>query len=228
MTVNDPAPATAREGQLRSEFTIILETLCDSCVGAIGAGLVDEEGECVDLAFTPSRDIPAYSIKLCGAHWQIVMREIAASAKLVRTLGLVHQLWVETEQFGYVIENLHHGYVLVLICRPDALRTVSPRALRQAEVELYAEAGWQLSDPQQPYWRRSHVLLGPDSAPTALRYAQGFMAPSGRGWDEHLHALYKLEGLADFERGWAVQTDRGETIHMVREPSGYWYCGFRL
>lgn len=226
--VEDHAPPSAREGQVRSPFTIILETLCDSCVGAIAAGLIDEEGECVDFAFLPTHDIPAYDIKLCGAHWQIIMREAMGSAKLAACFGTTHQLWIHAEAFSYVISHLYEGYVLVLICRPNALDTVSPRAIRQVEVEVYAEAGWPLADHHVPYWRRAHVLLDDKGEPAALRYARGFVAQSMREWDATLRTLSHLNDLASFEKGYEVLSHTGEHIHLVREPSGYWYAGFRL
>jgi hypothetical protein len=225
---DDFAAPSAREGQWRSPFTVILETLCDSCLGAIGAGLVDDEGECVDFAFLPTQDIPAYDIKLTGAHLQIVMREAQRSAKLEAAWGAVHQMWIHTDDFSYVLVHLRDGYVLVLICRSDALSTVSPRALRQVEVELHAEAGWPLPEPHQPYWRRAHVLLDQRGQPVSLRYAQGFVVHSARQWDANLRVLAVLENLASFERGFQVLASTGETIHLVREPSGYWYAGLPI
>src|SRR5690606_35698359 len=125
--------------------TPILENLCQSCRGALAAGLVDEEGECVDLASLhvdsdqgriPS--MPAYRIKLTGAHFQIVMRQAAQHWRI----GALRQLWVEAGERAYVSVGLCAGYVLVLVCQPHALASISPRALRQCEVELCREAGW--------------------------------------------------------------------------------------
>ena len=217
--------ASAREGQIRSPFTVILETLCDSCIGAIGAGLVDEEGESVDFAFLPSRDIPAYTIKLCGAYWQIAMRDASSSAKLCAAHGPLQQMWIQADEFSYVIMHMHAGYVLLLICRSDALTTVSTRALRQAVVEINVEAGWPQAHPDRLYWRRAHVFVDANGDPAALRYATGFMAHGVRNWDATLNVIRQLNDLADFERGYEVQTHRGETLHLVREPSGYWYAG---
>lgn len=222
------APPSAREGQIRSPFTAILETLCDSCIGAIAAGLVDEEGECVDLAFLPTREIPAYSIKLCGAHWQIVMRDAMSSPKLANVSGPLRQMWVHAAEYSYVLAHLHSGYVLVLICRPDALSAVSRRALRQVEVELSKEAGWPHRDSEEPYWRRAHVLLDHQGNPRALRYVSGFVAHGTRGWDATISVVAGLSDLDDFERGFEVRTDAGDRLRLVREPSGYWYAGIDL
>lgn len=222
------APPSAREGQVRSPFTPILETLCDSCVGAIAAGLVDEEGECVDLAFLPTREIPAYLIKLCGAHWQIVMRDAMSSQKLEGMFGPLRQMWVHAEAFSFVLSHLFSGYVLVLICRPDALASVSTRALRQVEVELSIEAGWPQRARHEPYWRRAHVLLDHEGNPRALRYVSGFVAHSARGWDATVSVVSNLGDLDSFERGFEVQTQAGDRLRLVREPSGYWYAGAEL
>jgi hypothetical protein len=227
----DLAPPSAREGQLPSAFTAILETLCESCVGAVAAGLVDEEGECVDLASLEL--IPAYSVKLCGAHWQIIMRQAARSAALTRIGGDVRQLWIQTQQFSYVVVLMHADYVLVLICRPESLPAVSARAIRQVMVELCMEAGWPVPAPEQPYWRRARVLVDERGRSQALRYARAGHARRGHGppsetWDTSLRVLSPLDHLQSFERGFQVRTDLGEDIALVREPSGFWYAGSDL
>lgn len=226
--VVDIAQPEVREGQVRSPFTVILETLCDSCVGAVGAGLIDEEGECVDFAFLPSHDLPAYTIKLCGAHLQIVMRDALNSPKLTHFCGSLQQMWIHADEFSYVVCHMLEGYVLVLILRPDALASVSRRALRQVEVEIYGEAGWPLADPEQPYWRRAHVHLDAEGHPEAIRFAHGFMPHNTRKWDARVRVVSELGGLASFERGYEVLASTGKTIHLVREPSGYWYAGSLL
>jgi hypothetical protein len=239
----ESSPPSIREGQLRSAFTSILEVLCESCVGALAAGLVDHDGECVDLASVfgprtkfvePPGPAPAagaaelqqmqgYAIKLCGAHWQIVMRDAASSASIVRSHGAMKQMWVRTDSFSYVVGLLHDGYVLALICEPDALAAVSPRALRQVEVELALEAGWPVPEPDRPFWRRVRVRLDPLGRPNALRYARTLDGESAT-WDSSLAGVTPVEGLDGFERGFLIVLRSHETLLLVREPSGFWYA----
>ena len=177
MEYREPLPVSSREGQLRSPFTGILETLCESCHGALAALLVDEEGEAVDLAGVTLvemdgddkivRRMEGFDIKLSGAHWQIVLREAMAT----QHLGGVRQLWVTTPSHGYIIKSLFEGYVLVFVCRPDAVYTVSSRALRQVEVELALEARWAVPRSDAPFWRRAKVRMdrARKAQPPALR-----------------------------------------------------------
>jgi len=218
------APASNREGQLRSPFTDILEQLCQSFVGAWAAGLADEEGECVDLASAPvaRRDaslqssVGGYGVKLAAAHWQIVMRD--ACSKL-RQHGL-RQLWITSETCAYLIVALHEGYVLVLICSPDALPAVSPRAVRQCEVELSLEAGWPLPAPTLPVWKRVGVALDGRGIPEALRCAER--------WHHGIEVMGRAAVLDGLERGFRVRSAAGAELDLVRDPGGFWYAGGSL
>jgi hypothetical protein len=221
---NHEGPSSGREGQLRSAFTTILEQLCQSVVGGLGAGLVDEEGECVDLASPPvstcsSEQVGAvggYGLKLAAAHWQIVMRD--AARKLPK--HGVRQLWVTSQSCAYLMVALHAGYVLVLLCCPDALPAVSGRAVRQCEVELSLEAGWPLPAPELPVWKRVGVALDGSGRPEALRL--------DHRWHHGIEVLGRAGGLASFERGFRVRADAGAELDLVRDPAGFWYAGGSL
>jgi hypothetical protein len=216
-------PASGRDGQLRTEFWAILDALCHSSGGALAACLVDEEGETVDMAarqvvtdrgLAPS--MVAYRIKLCGAHWQLVMRHAARG----RQLSDVRQIWVLADDFGYLIARLQHDYVLALACRPESLGSISHRAIRQCEVDLCLEAGWDVPDPHAPCWRRAGVRLDPRGDPMELRLRDA--------WIGGLEGLGAVETLAAFERGFRVRTPAGHDLDLVREPSGFWYAGGSL
>ena len=217
-----------REGQSRSAFTPILETLCESCAGCVAVGLVDEEGESVDHATPPgqreSAAMIAFDIKLAGAHWQIVMRQAAQQPHL----GGVSQLYLQTEAFDYVVSTLFAGYVLILICRPGGVARVSHRALRQVEVELAREAGWPIPAPDRPYWRRVRVRLGAEGRPAAL----SFLVNGRDGVRSHTEwkTSFRLIDGADhpgFERSFRLGLPSGAELDLVREPTGYWYGALR-
>ena len=237
VTVTEP-PSSVREGQHRSPFTAILETFCESCVGALAAGLVDEEGECVDFAQLPllsgGHRMQAYDVKLAGAHWQIVIR--TALQKLgPHGWGNLHEMWIQTEHQGFLVRMLYEGYCLVLVCRPDALGTISERAVRQAELEIGHEAGWPIKEPERPYWRRVQVQLGRSGHPRAMRFARPMVAAEHLPpelWDERLQVLERVASGPGFEKrfhilpgGWDNPED---ALALVREQTGFWYLACPL
>jgi len=212
----------AREGQLRSRFTAILETLCGSCSGALAAGLVDEEGESVDHATVPivtaggvAPSMAPYQLKLAAAHWQIVMRESMGCT----TLGDVRQLWVETDAFCYVVQTLQEGYVLLFVGRPRALATVSWRALRQCEAELATEAGWAIHQPESPCWLRTRVKTDTKGRPRAVWLGR---------WVGDLRICPPSLESAGFERTYRAEASDGRELELVREPTGLWYASRAL
>jgi hypothetical protein len=222
MSISAP-PMSARDGQLITPFHTILNRLVGSCQAALAAGIVDELGESVDVAsvdvsaaagLAPS--MPAYLIKLSGAHWQLVMRDAAAT----EALGGVRQMWVWADGYSYISVWLPDGYVLTLVCRPDGLSQVSHRAIRQAEVELCVEAGWRVPQPDQICWRRVGVQLDPQGEPAAVEL-------QGR-WQAGLRSLGRATALTKLEKGFQVLTPTGQELRLVREPTGYWFAGTSL
>ena len=206
------APRDARDGQQRTGFTPSLESLVATCVGCIAAVLVDEEGETVDYAGR----LPPYDVKLAAAHFQIVLRELcnAAQGRTARSV------LVRTERYGYVAHRLFGGYVVVLVCTPEAVSGISARALRQVEVELSHEAGWPLDGDEPQIWTRVLVRVGPNGVPIELW--------PRRGVGEPVAVQGRVIGLGAFERGFRVSTASGCELTLVREPSGAWYADTEL
>jgi len=214
--------SSARDGQLRSAFTEILERLVCSCSDGLAAVLVDREGESVDYAARyhaggqgqpgSGAGLTAYNIKLAAAYWQIVMRELTEC----RNIGVSPLLTVQAGSYGYVVQQLWEGYVLMLVCRPSASFTVSARALRQAEVELSREASLPVPNADAPVWWRVRVRLGPGGKPQALHV--------GGRWRTDIRVLAPAEGLGSFERGFRIALRQGEELTLVREPSACWYA----
>ncbi len=214
-----PDPA-AREGQLRSAFTVILEGLCASSAGSLAAVIADEEGESVDLALARdsgavSPAVPAYLVKVSAAHWQIVMSQLNA-----RAAAPIRQLWIEAAEHGYLVQRLHRGYVLVLLCRPRALTTVSWRALRQCEVELALEAGWPVNDESATCWTRTRIKLDARGRPFAVWF--------GGDWLTDLGLEEAAASGNGFERRYVAKAPRESSFALVREPTGLWYVGCSL
>ena len=202
-------PASRRDGQIRSAFTTILETLLASSAHTVATVLADEEGEAVDHA----GELPAYDKKLAAAHWQIVLRRCSESPGL----GEVRRLVIRAERMSYVVHKLYGGYVLLMVCTPFGASYVSERALRQAEVELSHEAGFPLHDEHSPSWTRVRVLLDQNKRPRAL------WRPDEP--PESLQILEDINNLGMFERGHRVRSEACGELQLVREPTGVWFAG---
>ncbi len=218
MTLEEPCPPSVRDGQLRSGFTVILERLIASCVGGVAAMLVDEEGEGVDLAARSGPVRPTgFDIRVSGAHWQIVLRQACEQP----TLGPIGQLWIRTDHAEYVIHGMPYGYVVCIICRPGALDNVSYRALRQAEVELCREAGWDLPRPHLPYWRRARVKTNKKGLPTSI-----MVSPDEEGWSGPATVIDDPSLAGRFERTYRISpVARADAeVLLVRERTGFWYA----
>jgi len=203
----------SREGQHRTPFTTILETLVESTVGCMAAVLVDGEGETVDYA----GNLTAYELKLAGAHFQIVLRDLCQRAEPDRGAHASSRCVVtRAEHFGYVVRELFGGYVLVVVCTPAGVFCVSPRALRQVEVELCSEAGFPVSAHLAPDWARVRVRLSRGGEPAELQHL------SGRA--DRVEVQRALAHVREFERAYQVRTADGRELVLVREPSGVWYA----
>jgi hypothetical protein len=255
-----PPPTWARDGQLRSAFTPILENLCGSCSGSLAAAIADDEGECVDFSVLPVvsqagvlPSLPVDTVKICAAHWQIVMSQLLSSASLAAKESGSRQLWIEADGYGFVVQHLHARYVLVLVCRPRALSTVSWRALRQCEVELAIEARWPVRDGEKPCWTRTRAKLDKNGRPFAVWFGHAWLAdlvveePSrsraraGDGFERRYY-LRSRSGVSSAQRSVdedsvGVARARGEkpqlrggsdAFELVREPTGLWYLGCSL
>lgn len=227
MTIDSATPPPSiREGQIRSAFTPILETLCESCLGAIAAGLIDEEGECVDHACAPNERISAYDIKLAGAYYQIAIRQANEGVQL----GYVHQLRVQSDGFDYVVSLVFADYVLVLICRPGSISRVSRRAIRQVEVELAREAGWPVLNPHDRYWRRVQVRTDSRGVPAEVCVLHN--RADGRRQAGPWRTIGEVETAArdvavGLERAFWARLDTRLNLDLVREPTGFWYAALR-
>lgn len=202
------APASLRDGQVRSEFTEILERVVASSVGAIAAVLVDETGEAVDLAGRMN----AFDIKVAAAHWQIVLRDLVEHPHLAAARSVM----LRTEVHGYVVHKLFNDYVLVMIGRPAAAFSLSPRALRAMEMELAVEAGYAEQHREGQAWIRVLVMVGPEGRPSQL--VERGHSP------ERLQQVGEGVELAEFERSYSVRTADGRGLELVRERSGVWYA----
>ena len=203
------AVASAGRENDASPFTPILFDFIARVPGAIGAVLVDRDGEAVNYAGR----VDAYDVKLAGAHWQIVLQETGAlSAR--RSLGVPRVLAVRGERRSFIAHALPDGYALVLLLGRRAGFTAAARAFAVCERALANEAGWG-APARSASWFAAQVVEGRTGRPTRI------LANS----QEHaVEVVGRITGLASREAGWRVRLEQGAELTLIREPGGHWYA----
>jgi hypothetical protein len=177
--------------------------------GGIGAVLVDRDGEAVDYAGRAD----AYDLKLAGAHWQIVLRQVIDLATR-HSLGALRLVAIRGERRSFIAHVLPDDYVLVLILRKRAGIAPAVRAFAVCERSLAREAGWHAAATSAT-WFAANVREGRGGRPAQLVV----------GNEEHsLELLGRLTGLSRRESGWRVRLGHGAELMLVREPGGLWYA----
>lgn len=203
----------AGRDQDASAFSAALMRLCDG-VGALGAALVDSEGEAVDYA----GDLDPFDIKIAAAELCVILAELRRSKV---------PYWAETEELlirgsarSYYAHMLGEGYAVVLELLPHAFG-VSRRGMLEAIRELCKESGLTLprsATVESERWTRVDVRCPrrPPRRPEAI-WVNG-------AWCE-------LSVLGSFkanptrrEFGYRARLATGAEITLVREALGRWYA----
>ncbi len=200
--------ASSRD-QAETAFTGLLSALLSRIPAALGAALVDRDGETVDYAGS----LAPFEVRVASAHWRIVVDEASARPPLE---GL-SWLSVRAAHRSYVARVLPHGYALVLVLESAGATEGWQRAVAACAFELADEAGWTWAGMAKPEW--SFVRAASDDRGRPLSVQVG-----DRGHAvEVLGAVKASSVLARFERGWRVRFDTGIEATLVREPGGAWY-----
>src|SRR5581483_835105 len=130
------APSSRTRDQEESAFTSILADLVKRIPGAFAATVVDELGECVDYA----GDIDPFDVKVAGAHWAIVLDEIARRP----AFGAAQTIVCRGDKRSFVVRALPERYALVVLLKKRAGFVAVTRALDACERALAHEAAWAL------------------------------------------------------------------------------------
>ena len=206
-----PRPEGARD-QDPSIFTKILRSLLCSVPSAIGAMLVDYEGETVDYAGA----LDAFDLKVTAAHWQLVLQQTNESGRF----GAVRQLTVRARGKSYIVRRIHPAYTMVMVLHPRAAFAAPERALHEATQLLCAEAGFdtELSDSR---WFAVEVRteLHDRGRPQALLV--------GSRW-QPVEVMGAMVGLRPREKGFRVRLPSGAELLLVRERYGSWFADEHL
>jgi len=198
--------------QTATPFSVSLGRFCDA-TGALGAALVDSQGETVDYA----GPMDPYAIRVAAAEWRLVLDLVLVrrALRLAQTLSLV----VRADRASFAAVPLGEGYALVLRL-PARCFAVSPRALSEVVRDLCREGG--ITPPaawQEARWSRVEVRssAGPVRRPLELWH-------SGRWWRLEILGRYAPDALGRRELGFRARLEVGSDLTLVREPPGVWYA----
>jgi hypothetical protein len=197
--------------QAVSEFSGALMRLCDA-TAALGAALVDAEGETVDYAGS----LEPFEIRVVAAEWRLVLQCANEDA---RATGPVSSLFFRGTVKSYAIYAIADGYALVLQIANRSL-IPSMRAVAEAACSLAVEAGLNLdhSEYRLERWHRVDVRLDVQRRrPTDFWHA-GEWIPL-----EILGRYVETESSARCV-GYRAQLRDGTELTLVRESLGIWYA----
>jgi len=199
--------------QSDSPFSAILARLCASS-GALGAALVDAEGETVDYGGV----LAPYEVKVAAAEWRLVLTVVRESG--VFGFRHVNGIVVRGQRRSFSIEGLPDGYAIAL-CLPRHSFVVSPRALSQAVREISLEAGLPFREARgQVSWARVEVRASAEvrlpGRPDAI-WLRGHWSPI------IILGRYQPTDLARSELGYLARLASGAEVLLVREPLGVWF-----
>lgn len=203
----------AGRDQRASAFSASLLRLCDGA-GAVGAALVDAEGETVDYAGA----IDPFEIKVAAAECMVVLSQIRASK--VHAVRDTEELMMRGARKSYFVHALADGYGLVLELAAHAF-SVSTRALHESLRELCAEAGLalpaDLERDMEPWWRVEVRCEPHDRRRPIALWVAGSWSP--------LEILGRWTSSArPWEIGYRARLPSGAEVTLVRERLGRWYA----
>lgn len=198
-----------------SPFSGILVRLCEAS-GALGAALVDGEGETVDYAGR----VDTYDLRVAAAEWRLalsVLEDVATHPN--RAWASSSELLVRAAGRSFAVAALTEGYALVLVLPRHSFR-LSRRALAQTADELELEAGLLRRGPRERLrWSRVEVQTSARDLrrPEAVWYESAWRPVSILG-------KMKRQDLEAHELGYMARLASGRELLLVREPLGKWFA----
>lgn len=199
--------ASVARDQDATPFGAVLLRMCDGA-GALGAALVDQEGETVDYAGA----LDPYEIRVAAAEWRLVLR--ALSGSLVPGWAETREIVVRARRQSFAVIALPEGYAIVLRLAKRCF-SLSPRAVAEAAREIAAEAGLELPAQKHEHWTRVEVR------PAAQDARRPEAVWVGGAWCRiEVLGRYQLRG----ETGYRARLANGAEINLVREKLGRWYA----
>jgi hypothetical protein len=198
--------------QRASAFSAALMRLCDS-VGALGAAVVDAEGETVDYAGS----LDPFDIKVAAAEWQLIFALLRASR--VPSLVTTELVRVRAAKKSFVLHALSAEYTLVVQLVRRSFAT-SHRAIAEAIREVSLEAALPIPRAfvgQKEQWCRVEVRCEDEAQrrPSAVWLHGSWLAVEVLG-------RFTRE-LGSHEIGYRARLASGAELTLIRERLGRWY-----
>jgi hypothetical protein len=200
-----------------SVFSGILRRFC-AASGALGAALVDSEGETVDYAGR----VDPFDLRVAAAEFRLVLRLLESGPEgRPRTWPLANEVLVRASGRSFAFSVFSDGYALVLVLPRHAFR-LSRRALAQTADELEGEAGLTRLGAGRERLRWTHVDVRTQEADRRRPEAV---------WHDEEWRLVTILGrmpardLENLELGYLARFANGRETLLVREPLGKWFAG---
>lgn len=196
--------------QAVSEFSGALMRLCDA-TAALGAALVDAEGETVDYAGR----LEPFEIRVAAAEWRLVLQCVNEGDFLKGVASVLFR----GRHKSFAIYGIADGYALVVQLAKNSL-IPSARAVAEAARNLATEAGLTLASNSEfrlERWHRVEVKFDGDRRRPTDLWHEGRWLP-----------LEVLGRYADDDRGlhcvgFRARIRDGSEMTLIREPLNAWY-----
>ena len=115
-------------------FKDILGLIVESVRGGVGAILVDDEGEAVDI-FTHG---DTYEIRLAGAHHGIVLTLLEEAMKRSENGSRLQSLSIKAERLSYTIMPIQEGLFVVLMQDETGIPSQAMQVLKDSVGDIAA------------------------------------------------------------------------------------------
>jgi len=122
-------------------FKTILKRLVERTPGAIGAIMIDHDGETVaDFTATTYLDLPAI-----GAHQGVILHMVKRVMAGRSENGDARHIGISTNMAKIAISTIHDGYSLVLLIKRNSFLGKAFMESRKAVAEVEQEMGWPIN-----------------------------------------------------------------------------------
>jgi len=115
-------------------FKDVLGSVVESVRGGVGAILVDDEGEAVDV-FTRG---DAYEIRLVGAHHSIILALLEEAMKRLEKGSSLQGLSVSSQHYIYTVVPVQEGLFVVLLQDKTGIPSQGMKVLKDAVRDIAA------------------------------------------------------------------------------------------
>ena len=115
-------------------FKTLLNRLLEDIPGALGAIIIDWEGEAVDQVTR----IGEYDIKVLGAHKGIILHLLRDALARIES-GELEEVLIRTGQNKTLIAPLNEDYYLVLTLGPESIAGRAAFKMRRCVAQLRSE-----------------------------------------------------------------------------------------